>query len=122
MVDQENPSAQKRERSEFIKRQHARFKLSRGLVSAIFPRSKKQLSDSSKTDSSLNRSHSTPRFPTIPSVINFEDTSDKVQFADAIESILINSDSDDKNKTYLKQEIKKEKSIPQKLTPVSVSL
>ena len=111
MADQENPSAQKRERSEFIKRQRARFEFSRRRVSAIFPRSKKQLSDSSETDSTLKRSQSTPRFPTIPSVINFEDTSEEVQFADAIESIL-NSDSDDKNKTFVKQEIKQEE-IPQ---------
>ena len=92
MADQEHPREQKRERSKFIKRQHAQFKLSRRRVSAIFPRSKKQLSDSSETDSTLKRSQSTPPFPTITSVINFEDTSDEVQFTDAIESIL-NSDS-----------------------------
>ena len=65
------------------------------------------MSDSSETDSTLKRSQSIPHFPTIPSVIDFEDTSDEVQFAHAIESIL-HSDSDDKNKTFVKTEIKKE--------------
>ena len=50
-----------------------------------------------KTESALKRSQSTPRVPSIPFVIDFEDTSDEVQFADAIESIL-QSDSDDKTK------------------------
>ena len=107
MADQEKPRAQKRERSEFIRRQRARFKLSRRRVSAIFPRSKKQLSDFSETESALKRSQSTPRFPSIPSVIDFEDTSDEVQFADTIETIL-QSDSDDKDKTFIKTEVKKE--------------
>ena len=98
MADQENPSAQKRKRSKFIKRQGARFELS-----AIFPRSKKQLSDSSEADTTLKRSQSTPWFPSIPSVISFEDTSDEVQFADALESILINNDSGEKHKANVKQ-------------------
>ena len=86
MADQENPIAKKRERSEFIRRQLARFELNRRRVSAIFPRSKKQLSDSSETESALKRSQSTPRFPTIPSVIDLEDTPDEVQFTDTIET------------------------------------
>ena len=97
MADQESQNAQKRDRSEFIKRQRARFELSRRRVSAIFPRSKKQISDSSETESALKRSQSTPRFPSIPSVIDFEDTSDEVQFQDALKTILL-SDSDEKER------------------------
>ena len=40
-------------------------------------------------------------------MIDFEDTSGEVQFADAIESIL-QSDSNDKNKTFVKTEMKQE--------------
>ena len=107
MADTESSSAQKRERSEFIRRQRARFELSRRRVSAIFPRSKKQISDSSETESAIKRSQSTPRFPSIPSVLDFEDTSDEVQFQDALKTIL-QSDSDEKDNTFVKKEVKTE--------------
>ena len=55
----------------------------------------------------MKHSESTPRFPSIPSVIDFEDTSDEVQFADVFETIL-QSDSDDKDKTFVKTEVKQE--------------
>ena len=69
MADQENPSAQKRERSEFIKRQRARFELSRRQVSSIFPH-RKLLSDLSDGDKTLKCVQSTPRIPVVPPVCN----------------------------------------------------
>ena len=61
-------------------------------------------------------------------MINFEDTSDEVQFADALESMLINSDSEEKEKTKetipVKQEIKPEpyppRFVPSACAPIDL--
>ena len=71
---------------------------------------------SSDNKKKLKRNESTLRIPVVPSVIDFEDTSDEVQLVGALESIPIASDTKEiekqKEQIHIKSEFKTEVFTP----------